>query len=135
MTFLPYDIKSCSIYLSTIYLIHLSIYIVYLSIYLYIVSIYLCCCLLYIIYLSFNLIILSIKPFSPLFNLYIILFYLPLLWTIRPCFKVTFVVHRMDGSYALNFYFFTYLDIWENGWPFLISVYNWHKNVLLTINN
>ena len=86
----------------------------YQSIYLYIVSNY----LFLLLFVVYNLTIfqsnnLSIKPFSPLFILYIILFYLPLLWTIRPCFKVTFVVHPMDGSYALNLYLFSFLDISE----------------------
>ena len=66
----------------SIYL-YISLSIVYLSIYLYIVSIYL---------FAYNLSIfqsnyLSIKPFSLLFILYIILFYLPLLWTIRSCYQ------------------------------------------------
>ena len=73
--------NNLSIYLSIIYLsvylsstypsiyhlpIHLSIYIS-------------------IIYLSNNLFII---PFSPLFILYIILFFIPLLWTIRPYFCI-----------------------------------------------
>ena len=74
LTFLPLKILFYqSIYLSFTLSIYLSMYIVYLSIYLYLVSIY-----FYLIYLSF-------KPFSTLFILYIILFYLQLLWTIRPC--------------------------------------------------
>ena len=84
-SWLSYHIKSYSIYLSIIYLIHLSIYIVYLSIYLYIVSIY-----LYIIYLSFNLII-YLSNLSHLYLFYILFYF----------------IYRSYGRFVLVFFLYT----------------------------
>ena len=76
----------------------LSIYLSFtLSIYLYCLSIYLYCLSIYLFAYGLS-IYLSIKHFSPLFISYIILFYLPLLWTIRPCLSLqgTFLKQPFD---------------------------------------
>ena len=64
------------------------------SIYLYSLSIYLS------IYQSNYL---SIKAFSPLFILYIILFSLSLLWTIRPCYKYISLFQVISSSTGKKF--------------------------------